>query len=1111
MPDRVSDWLRQLGLDCYAASFAGNDIEVHMLGELTDADLKELGIASLGHRKKILNASAQLANRKELGAEGGGSHAAWERLPGERKPVTLLFADITGSTALTEKLDAEETHDLLYGATERMCAAVENYRGTVCRFMGDGVMAMFGAPTASEHHAVAACEAALMMQDSVMGYARQLEAAGGASLRIRVGLHSGEVVVSSVGEGERLEYDASGPAVPIAARMEQIAEPGKIYITAATRGLAAERITVETLCPVRVKGISQPLPVFSLSGVRSIEEAAETARDSSVLVGRQAELAQFNALLQNCLDSGQGQLLYIRGEPGIGKTRLAAEFARIAARQGLAGHRCQALAFGAGKGQDPIRALVRSLLAITPGSGKDQRREAAAGAISEGLLDAGQQVYLNDLLDLAQPIELRSLYDAMDNDTRNQGKQLLIRRLIRRSARRQALLLTLEDVHNAEPIVLDYLGHLVRAVAACPAVLVMTSRLDGDPLDRGWRGSLQGVSLTTIDLSPLRREEAIQLIGEFMESGNPLAEGCLERAAGNPLFLEQLVHNSQEGLVDSLPDSIQSLVLARLDRLADRDKQALQAAAVIGLQFSLTGLRQVLKRPDYDCAQLVEHNLIRVEGSAYAFSHALIQEGVYGSLLKRHRRSLHGHAAEFFKDQDLGLHAEHLALAGDRNAARAFLHAAREQAAHYRFQRALDLAERGLALAGDANERHALMCLKGTLTHDMGDTQTSINTYEQALEAATDDIQRCDAWLGIAAGMRVIGDYAEGLKLLDKAQSPAVEHRLIPQLSRLHHLRGNLYFMLVNPDCAAEHETALGYARQGGLIEDQARALGGLGDAIYAQGRILSSHDKFEQCLQLCRENGFGRIEAAYRIMRMIIRMYSEPIDEVMPECREVADLAVRVGHRRAEMAARVGACTLLLDSGRPHKVQAEAERGLALGRELGARIWEASFLLWMGLAQHGDNDRRALELIHRAAVITREFGTTLNGGRVFGALALTADTRQLRDSALAEGQAALHDGAISHNYIWFYRFAMETMIETRQWSRVEDYASALERYTRGEPLRWANFFIDRGRALAALGQGHNDAALRTELQRVAVEAKFLNLRIALPAIEAALAKATLS
>ena len=169
--------------------------------------------------------------------------------------MTILFADVSGSTARTERLDAKESHSLLYGATQRMCEAVEANRGTVCRFMGDGVLAMFGAPTASEQHAIEACEAALEMQAAVHRYNDDHD---GHELQIRIGLHSGEVVVLTVGDGDKLEYDASGPTVPIAARMEQSAPPGEIYLTAATQSLAQQRIEVESLAPILVKGVSEP-------------------------------------------------------------------------------------------------------------------------------------------------------------------------------------------------------------------------------------------------------------------------------------------------------------------------------------------------------------------------------------------------------------------------------------------------------------------------------------------------------------------------------------------------------------------------------------------------------------------------------------------------------------------------------------------------------------------------------------------------------------------------------------------------------------------------------------------------------------------------------------
>jgi len=646
--NNLGTWLESLGLGDYAGIFAENAIDEEVLPDLTDADLKELGIP-LGHRKKLLKAIGALGGAGANGAistaltpgarspphlpETEASLAAWKRMPGERRPVTMLFADITGSTALTEELDSEETHDLLYGATRLMCQAVESNRGTVCRFMGDGVMAMFGAPLANEHHAVNACEAALEMQDRIRAYAKRLGGGGDGELKIRVGLHSGEVVVLKVGEGDKAEYDASGPVVPIAARMEQAAAPGEIYLTDATRSLAAAQIDVEALEPVRVKGISKPLPIFVLRDVRSREEGMLPER-LTPFVGRRAEIAQFTSLLDAVLNGGYGQSVYVRGEPGIGKTRLTEEFARLAIARGFVCHKGLVLDFGVGKGHEAIRALVRSLLDIPLRSDESERNTAADSAVQSGLLKLDQRVYLNDLLDLPQPVELRTLYDAMDNAKRNRGKQQVVADLVTVCAAGRPLILLIEDVHWAQPLTLAHLANLAVKVGNCPAILVMTSRIERDPLDASWRSATGNASLMTMDLGPLRKEESEVLASGLTDVADVWVRQCIERAEGNPLFLEQLLRTAEEHAQSAVPDSIRSLVLARMDRLPVVDRQALQAASVIGQRFALDALRHITDQQDYDCRTLVGNQLVRTEGEDFLFAHALIQEGVYSSLVK---------------------------------------------------------------------------------------------------------------------------------------------------------------------------------------------------------------------------------------------------------------------------------------------------------------------------------------------------------------------------------------------------------------------------------------------------------------------------------------------
>lgn len=1121
MSNEITSWLKGHGLGEYADLFAEQRIDRETLAELTDADLKELGIP-LGPRKKLLKAirsgprdaldipEATDTESRPVSVDSRTHLSAWERQPGERKPVTMLFADITGSTALTEHLDAEETHELLYGATQRMCKAVENNRGTVCRFMGDGVMAMFGAPVASEHHAVDACEAAIEMQRAMRDYASGAEARHGTGLQIRVGLHSGEVVVLTVGEGDKIEYDASGPTVPIAARMEQAAKPGEVHLTAATRSLAAHRIETDALEPVSVKGVSEPVPVFVLRRVRSPDDARRD-RANTPFVGRRSDLVQFRGMLEACIEEGHGQTFYVRGEPGIGKTRLVEEFERIATEKGVSSHRSLVLAFGVGKGQDAVRTLVRSLLGIPAESGNAERERAADKAIKDGWLGPDRGVFLNDLLDLPLPTEQRALYDAMNNAVRNEGKQAVLSALVIASSASRPVLAIVEDVHWADAITLSHLAALTKTVAECPALLVMTSRVEGDQLDQPWRSSTEGSPFVTIDLGPLRKQDSIALISEFIGVADSLAERCLERAAGNPLFLEQLLRAAQEGSAASLPDSIQSLVLARMDRLEPDHKRALQAAAVIGQRFHADALGHLITENDYDCGELVKHNLVRPEGSGYLFAHALIQESVYGSLLKHQRHELHLRAAEWFRGSDAVLHAEHLASAGDINAPGAFLDAAREQAQQYRFERALDLTKRGLALATEQSDQHALTCLKGELLRDLADIESSISAYREALAKAGDDVQRFDAWMGLAAGMRVMTEYNEALVLLDKAETVATNARLTSRLTQLHHLRGNLYFPLGRTDdCRNAHLLALECARQCQSAEGEARALGGLGDAEYARGRMRTAHDCYTHCIDLAREHGFGRIEVAHLGQRGYTRLYSGDWRGAKAEGLAAIEVATKVGDRRVEMNAAGCVCHSVIDLGEHDLLEAHAEQQLRVIRTLGARAWEPQALVWKAVVSEARGRRsETRELLMQATSITREVGRTFTAGYSFGALAWAmADDSAVREAALDEGETVLREGAVSHNYFWFYRFAIDALLIVEDWERVERYAAALEDYTRDEPLPWTDFFIARGRALAAFGRGRRDGAAMQALQRLHDEAVRADLKSALPALEAAVSAA---
>jgi class 3 adenylate cyclase len=538
---------------------------------------------------------------------------------GERRQVTVLFADLSGYTELSRELDAEEVHALLERFFLRVDGTVERFGGTVDKHIGDCVMAVFGAPIAHGNDAERAALAALAIQDAMP----ELSDEAGHPIGAHIGLAAGQVVASRTGSDAHREYTVTGDSVNLASRLTDAAATGTILISDLVRRMLPPRFICPEAGTLTVKGLPEPVRAWRLVGVD------HAAAERPPFVGRQAELAQCQAVLATCSETGAGQALVIRGEAGIGKTRVAEELRSRAEAAGYASHVALVLDFGVGIGQDAVRTLVRSLLGLTLGADVAAAQVIAERALDEGWVTPEQLVYLNDLLDLPQPIALRALYDAMDNATRDRGKRATVGRLVEVCSRRQPLLLVVEDAHWADRPTLEHLAALTEAIAACPALLVMTSRIEGDPLDHSWRSSAASGPLMTIDLGPLRPQEATTLAGAYIDASAEFAQRCVERAAGNPLFLEQLLRHAEQSAAAAVPASVQSLVQARVDQLAPEDQQALQAAAVFGQRFALEPLRQLAGDAEYACAGLVQHFLVRRVGDDFLFAHALIRDAVY--------------------------------------------------------------------------------------------------------------------------------------------------------------------------------------------------------------------------------------------------------------------------------------------------------------------------------------------------------------------------------------------------------------------------------------------------------------------------------------------------
>jgi class 3 adenylate cyclase len=407
----VGAWLTRLGLERYVAAFEENGVDGALLCELTNEDLKDLGVARVAERKRLLKAILELSETK--GHREIGSSAPLTS-DGERRQVTVLFADLCGFTRLSSGLDSEEVHGLLGAFFETVDNAIDSHGGTIDKHIGDCVMGLFGAPIAHGNDAERAVRAALAIQEAVP----RLGARCGHDLQAHVGLASGEVVAAGTGSQGFREYTVTGNSVNLASRLTDHAAPGEILLSESVHRLLADRISAAPLEETKVKGLSRPVRIWRLIGLT--DAATSPMRP---FVGRRAELGQIKSALAGCREGSSGLTIYIRGEAGIGKTRFADEFARTAAAEGFNVHKGLVLDFGTGKGQDAIRSVVRSMLAVGPGDDPAARRDAAERAVADAMVDAEQRGHLYDLLDLPLPAALRALHDAMDNDARKRAKR----------------------------------------------------------------------------------------------------------------------------------------------------------------------------------------------------------------------------------------------------------------------------------------------------------------------------------------------------------------------------------------------------------------------------------------------------------------------------------------------------------------------------------------------------------------------------------------------------------------------------------------------------------------------------------------------------------------
>jgi class 3 adenylate cyclase/tetratricopeptide (TPR) repeat protein len=638
----------------------------------------------------------------------------------------VLFADLKGSMELLADRDPEEARRILDPVLERMIEAVHHYEGTVNQVMGDGIMALFGAPVAHEDHAVRACYAALRMQENIKRYADEVRRSHAAVIKIRVGLNSGEVVVRAIGSDLHTDYTAVGQTTHLAARMEQTADPGAIVITPDTLALAEGYIEVKSLGPVPVKGLTGAVDVYEVTGAGPARTRlqASARRGLTRFVGRDADLEQLRSA-QRFAEGGHGQVAAIVGEAGVGKSRLVYELAHSVRLEGWLVLEGPAVSFGKAISYLPVIALLKGYFKIQDRDDVREIREKVTGKLLT--LDESLKPTLPALLTLLDVTVDDPAWQTLDPGQRRLRTFDAVKRLLLREAREQPLLVIFEDLHWLDGETQALLDSLVDSLGSARLLLLVNYRPE---YQHAW-GSKTHYSQMRLDALPA--ESAGELLDALL--GNdpalpPLKQRLVRR--GNPFFLEETVRTLVETkALDGergryrltqpvqgiqIPPTVQVMLAARIDRLPPEDKHLLQIASVVGKDVPFTLLQAIADLPD-EAIRRGLHHLQAAEfvyetglfpDLEYSFKHALTHEVTYGGLLQDRRRELHARIVEAIET----LHRDRLPEHFERLAHHALRGAVRDKAVGYLRQAGLKATARSALPDARARFEQALETLE---------------------------------------------------------------------------------------------------------------------------------------------------------------------------------------------------------------------------------------------------------------------------------------------------------------------------------------------------------------------------------------------------------------
>ena len=891
-------------------------------------------------------------------------------LEGERKVVTVLFADLADSSAMAQQLDAETLHLLLDRVLQLAAGAVHRYAGTVNSYLGDGMMALFGAPIALEDHVSRAVHAALSIQEAMAGLNAEVQHKLGVPVRLRIGLNTGPVVVGRIGVDLRRDYTANSNVVHLASRLQSVAEPGTIVVTEETRRAVAGEVTTELLGPIEIRGQREPVVLYRVTGRRTQSNPLGPRAEQGLtgLVGRSRELDELRFRLA-CAEAGHGQAMAVVGEPGLGKSRLLYEFRQAigdAEIDWLEGH-CRA--HGLGLPYGPIVEVLRLVFRIDEGDSLSRVGEQLRAGVQE--LDpalAAELPFLEPLFGL--PDDVATLRGLEPKDVKERTQRAIVD-VIAAAARQHPLVVVIENLHWRDQSSEDAIASLVGRLPGLPVMLLTTHR-PGYQLR--WADLPFSTQLSLDRLTDDEREQMAKGLLGGHGVGEELLRFIAERADGNPLFIEEVTRALVERnfvieqplrlrLANAaeleFPSTIQGIIQARIDALGEVVKHTVQTAAVIGSEFDaglLTAASETAAAVPRHLEILKSVELVHearlLPAVQYRFKHAVIQDVAYRSLLGPRRQALHGTIAHCM--EALGRHeqaaalAHHYAQSAEPERAVGYAIIAGDQAARlYANAEAADYYDQALALVRslpsslDLQHAHIDAALKRAA---VSTTREALETDERNLEEARElaaalgdepRLARVLYWLGRLAYVRGMFDratqYADrSLTIADQLGDEALAAPPVNLMGRVYYLTG-------------------AYDRAAGLLArnveqmhnlgnptEEATAAGYTGVALGALGAFERALAYADRGLRLGQQLQNPFVEAAAYNYRAVAHCFRGSAAAAIADCRAAREIAERVGDRFRIYLVQFYEGQAWAMAGDPAKARTLLEDSIALAKELG-------------------------------------------------------------------------------------------------------------------------------------------------------------------------------